>query len=110
MEFDNEKCSMLKEIEGLLISAQNNSTKTIHVKARIDKTQQNSKCRSCGERAETINDVEIEWWRIAQKEYKTRHEWVGNVIHWELCKELDSDLTTKWCMHKLETAQENVTQ
>ena len=24
--------------------------------------------------------------RMQQKEYKTRHDWVGKVIHWELCK------------------------
>ena len=29
--------------------------------------------------------------RIAQKEYKTKHYWVGIVIHWELCKGLKFD-------------------
>ena len=34
---------------------------------------------------------------------------VGNVIHWELCKKLKFDLTTKWYMHKTESVQENET-
>ena len=33
------------ETESLLIIAQNNAIRTNHIKARIDKTQQNSKCR-----------------------------------------------------------------
>ena len=32
------------ETESLLIAAQNNAIRTSHIKARIDKTQQNSKC------------------------------------------------------------------
>ena len=34
--------------------------------------------------------------KLPQKDYKTRHEWVGKVIHWELCKKLKFDHTTKW--------------
>ena len=52
-----------------------------HIKARIDKTQQNSKCRLCGDRDETINHIISECSKLAQKEYKTRHDWVGKVIH-----------------------------
>ena len=38
-----------REIESLLIAAQNVII-TNHIKARIDKTQQNSKCRLCGDK------------------------------------------------------------
>ena len=24
--------------------------------------------------------------KLAKKEYKARHDWVGKVIHWEMCK------------------------
>ena len=41
----NLKC----ETESLLITAQDNAIRTNHIKARIDKTQQNSKCRLCGD-------------------------------------------------------------
>ena len=37
--------------------------------------------------------------QIAQKEYKTRHDWVGKVIPWEICKKLKFELTRKWYMH-----------
>ena len=51
------KVNFKREIESLLIAAQDNAIRTNHVKARIDKTQQNSKCRLCGERDETINHI-----------------------------------------------------
>ena len=44
---------------------------------------------------------------MAQKEYKTWHDWEGIVIHWELCKKLRFDHTAKWYMHKLESVLEN---
>ena len=60
-------------------------------KARIDKTQQRSKCTLCGDRDETINLIISECNILAQKGYKTRHGWVGKVIHWEMCKKFKFD-------------------
>ena len=37
------------------------------------------------------------------------HDWVGKVIHWELCKKLNFDPTTKWYMHKSESVLKNET-
>ena len=39
---------------------------------------------------------------IIMIEFKTRLEWVGKVLHWELCKHLKFDHTKKWYMHYLE--------
>ena len=33
--------------------------------------------------------------KLAQKENKTRHDWVGKVIHWEMCKKFNFDHTNK---------------
>ena len=58
--------------------------------------QQNSKCRLCSERMnETINRMIRECSKLAQKEYKTGHDWVGKVIHWQMCKKLIFDHTNK---------------
>ena len=51
----------------LLIEAQNNALRTNHVKAKIDNTQQNSKCRLCGDRDETIYHRISECSKLAQK-------------------------------------------
>ena len=89
--------------------AQNNAIRTNHIKTRIDKTQQNSKCRLCGDRDETINHIISEHSKLAQKEYKTRHNWVGKVIYWEMFKKFKFDLTNKWYMYYTAPVLENDT-
>ena len=74
------KGNLKRETESLQIAAQSNAIRTNHIKARIDKTQQNSKCRQCGDRDETINHIISECSKLAQ-EYKERHDWIGKVIH-----------------------------
>ena len=103
------KWNLKRETESLLIVAQNNVIETNQIKARIDKTQQNSKCSLCSDRDETINHIISEWSKLAQKEYKTRHDWVGKVIHWELCKKFIFDHTNKWYMHNPASLLENDT-
>ena len=76
------------------------------IKAKIDKTQQNSKCRWCGDRDETINQMKCECSKLAQKEYTTRHDKVGNVFLWESCKKSNFNDTNKY-MHKPESVLEN---
>ena len=68
------KGNLKKETEYLLIAAQNNAVRNNHIKARIEKTQQNSKCWLCGDRDETINHIISECSKFAQKEYKTRQD------------------------------------
>ena len=84
--------------------------KTLHkIREQVQitiKTQQNSKCRLCGDRDETINHIIS---KLAQKEYKTRHDWVGKVIHWEMCKKFKFDHTNKWNMHNPAPVQGNNT-
>ena len=91
------------------MAAQNSAIRTNHIKARIDKTQQNSKCRLCGDRDETINHIISKFSKLAQEEYKARHDWVGTVIHWLMCKKSKFDHTNKWYMHNPEPVLENDT-
>ena len=51
------KRNLRRETESLLAAAQNNVIGTDQIKSRIDKTQQNSKCRLCGDRYEMINHI-----------------------------------------------------
>ena len=91
------------------MAAQNSAIRTNHIKARIDKTQQNSKCRLCGDRDETINHIISECSKLAQKEYKARRDWVGKVIHWGMCKKFKFDHANKWYMHNPAPVLENDT-
>ena len=95
--------------ESLLMAAQNTAIRSNHIKARIDKTQQNSKCRLCGDRDETINHIISGCCKLAQKEYKARHDWVGKVIHLEMCKKFKFDHANKWYMHNPAPVLENDT-
>ena len=38
-----------------------------------------------------------------------RHDWIGKVIHWEMCKEFKFDHTNKWYMHNPAPVLENNT-
>ena len=103
-----KKGNLKRETESLLIAAQNNAIRTNHIKARIDKTQLNSRCRLRGERDETINYIISECSKLAQKEYKTRHDLVGKVIQEvEVYKKLKFDHWIKWHMHNPESVLEN---
>ena len=67
----------MRETETLLKAVQNNVIRTIHIKARIDKTQQNIKCRLYSDSNGTINQLMIECSKLL-------HDWVGKEIHWAI--------------------------
>ena len=90
------KGNFKKETESLPIAAQNYAIRIKHIKARIDKTQQNSKCKLCGDRDEIINLIISEYSKLEPKEYKTRHDWVVKVTHCEMCKKENFDHMNKW--------------
>ena len=58
---------------------------------------------------ETINHIISEYSKLAQNEYKTRHDWVGKMIHYEMRKKFKFDHTNKWYMHNPASALENDT-
>ena len=104
---NNNNNNNKRETESLLRAAQDNAIRTNHIKVRIDKTQQNSKCRLCGDRDETTNHIISKCSKLAQKEYKARHDWVSKLIHWEICRKFQFDHTNKWYMHNQAPVLEN---
>ena len=101
------KGNLKRETEPLLMAARDNVIRTNHIKTRIDKTQQNSRCWLCGDRDETINHIISECSKLAQKEYKARHDWIGKGIHWEMCRKFQFDHTNKWYIHNPAPVPEN---
>ena len=57
--------------------------KSNYVKAKNVNTQ---KCQLCSNRNETVTHIISQCNQLAQKKYKTRLDWVGKEIHWELYK------------------------
>ena len=88
------KGNFKRETESLLMAAQNSAIKTNHIEARIDKTQQNSICRLCGDRDETINQIISECSKLAQREYKARHDWVVKVSTGKCARNLNLTMPT----------------
>ena len=66
--------SLKKTTEGLIIAAQDQSLRTNAVKAKIDKSQTDSKCRLCKETDETVTHIVSGCKTLAQKDYKRRHD------------------------------------
>ena len=104
-----KKGNLKRETESLFITAQSNAIRSNYIKARIDNTQQNSKCRFCRDRDETTSHIWSKCRKLAHKEYKSRYGWVGKVIHKELYKKFKFENTNKWYMHKPESVLENDT-
>ena len=69
-----------------------------------------SKCKLCGDKDETINHKISKCSKLVQKKWMNRHDWVGKVIHWELCKKLKFDHANKWCMLNSGCILDNETQ
>ena len=65
------------------------------------------KYRLCGVKDETLNHIISECSKLVQLEYEARHDWVGKVIHWEMCKKFKFDHTNKWYMHNQAPVLEN---
>ena len=77
-----------RETGSLQIAIENNVIKTNYEKRKVDPAQQNNKCRLSDDRDKMINPIINDCIELAQKDYKTRHDWVRKVIHWKLCKKL----------------------
>ena len=95
------------ETEALLCAAQEQAIRTNYVKHHIDKSIDNPLCRMCGKRGESVQHIISECEKLAQKEYKRRHDNVAKKIHWELCKKNALEHKEKWYEHNPEGVAEN---
>ena len=77
------------------------------IKAKIDNTQEQSKCRMCGEKDETVNHLISECSKMAQREYERRHDWVGRRVHWDVSKKYGIVVNDKWYQHEPGSVIEN---
>ena len=65
------------------------------------------KCRTCSRADETIKHVESECAKLAQKEYKRRHDWIGRRVHWEVYGANGIHVNLKRYEHQPEAVIEN---
>ena len=98
---------MKRETEGLLMAAQDQALHTRNYKVKILKEEGNGLCRMCGKRNETVMHILSECEKLAQLEYKKRHDRVATIIHWELCKHHGFPHCKNWYDHRAEPVLEN---
>ena len=85
-----------RETESLSLAVQEQAIRTNSIRAYIDKSQEQGKCRMCGERDETVSHLVGERSKLAQREYKGTHDWVGRRVLWEVCKIYGIEVRDKW--------------
>ena len=98
---------MKRETESLIVAAQNQSIRTNLVKARIDKSQGDSLCRMCRKVDESIDHIVSGCSKLAQKEYKRRHDNLGKIVYWKLARKCYFEAGDKWYEHEPESVLEN---
>ena len=69
------------QTEATIFAAQEQALRTNYVKNRIDGTIDNPLCRMCGEKGETVQHIVCECKKLAQWEYKRRHDNIAKFIH-----------------------------
>jgi hypothetical protein len=102
-----EEGYMKKGTENLLMAAQEQSLRTRKVRHDIDKVNVDPKCRLCAAKDETVDHLVAGCIKLAQGEYKTRHDKVGAVIHWRLCKKYGFEVHKDWYKHEVQPVIEN---
>lgn len=99
--------SLKKETEGLILAAQDQSLPTRNYKVTIMKEQGSKMCRMCGVRDETVMHILSECEKLAQGDYKKRHDRVASIIHWNLCSNHGFKRADNWFDHHAEPVMEN---
>ena len=75
-----------KSTEGFLFAAQEQALETNWLKARILGDGADPKCRLCKQHIETVAHLASGCGKLAQLEYKKRHDRMGLRVYWELCR------------------------
>ena len=102
-----KKADLKVETEAMLYAAQEQAIRTNYVKHKVDKTAQSPICRICDKKSESISHIVSECEKLAQKEYKRRHDNVARIVHWKLCGEYNLKRSEKWYEYVPEGVVEN---
>ena len=95
------------DLKSLIVAAQNQSIRANLVKARIDKSQEDPLCRVRRKVDESIDHIVRGCSKLAQKEYKRRHDNLGKIVHWKLARKCNFEVGDKWYELEPESVLEN---
>ena len=72
--------------EATICAAKEQALRTNYTKNKIDKRMESPLYRMCGKRGETVPHIINKYKKLAQLEYKRRHDTVSKLVHWKLCE------------------------
>ena len=96
-----------RKTESVTVAAQNQSIRTNLVKSRTDKSQGDSLCRACRKVDESIDHIVSGYSKLAQKEYKRKHDSLGQIVHWKLARKCNFEVGDNWYEHEPKKVLEN---
>ena len=88
--------SLYKTTEGYVCAAQENALTTRNYCATVLKDGGNDKCRMCGDYVETVGHLVSACGKMAQTDYRRRHDKMGLRVYWEVCGLLGLTRSAKW--------------
>ena len=88
-------------------SCSKTSFKTKSIYHSIYKTSETPLCRLCGDSTETARHIVSGCKKLAQREYRKRHNKVALQAHWEMCRKYGIECTDKWYDHQPLPVAEN---
>ena len=74
------------QTEAIICAAQEQALRTNYTMNKVGKTSENPLCRMCGGKGETVKHIICECKKLAQREYKRRHDPVAKLVHYNLCE------------------------
>ena len=94
------RCAGLKaETEGFIMAAQDQSLFTRNYQANIIRNGTDPRCRLCEDKVETIVHLVAGCLILAPKEYKDRHDKLGQYLHWRICQHYNASHAEHWYEH-----------
>ena len=91
-----------RETGSLICAAQEQAIRTNPIKGKIEKLQEQTQCRICSRADKTIKHIISKCFKLAQKEYKKRLDWIERRIYWEICGVNEIRIKPKWFEHQQE--------
>ena len=93
--------------EALLRAQQEQAIRTNYVKHQIHMTNESPTCRLYGKKGESVKHLATGCEKLAQREFKRKHNNVATKVRWDLCKKSRLEHAEKWYEHIPEEAVEN---
>jgi hypothetical protein len=99
--------NLKRETESLITAAQEQALRTNYRRAMLEREGASPLCRMCKESIETVDHIVSGCSKLAQQEYKARHDRVATAVHWSLMKKFGFEHSERWYNHRAETVYEN---